>query len=400
MSTSSTIAFTSTRSRTSAVRSTWSASPRAISGTSDPRNDVASSTISAWDAFHCPSSTRAAPAAISPASFAKRGSMSQVTAGPTVSATCLAAPAAASAAVTAAPSPAPARVAAGSFGPVASSSSFGIVDRSASAKAVAPAANRPALTFMPCSSMAATCDPGAGGGCAVLVVVRLGVGRQRVLVAHVVVGPVLDLARPREPDDVVGLVGVIADRDVVHAHIMDRRRATGHPTWPAVASPMGGSVALRRRIAGTGRSAPRIGIERSGRRDVSMSTTLTRLTEPMVREHGELRVATWDEALDRAAEGLRRAADRNPGWGTGVFSCSKATNEMNFVAGKFAVRSSAATTSTAATAPDTRLRWSVWPPSSVPVAVPAHTRRSSTPTSSCCGARTLEPRTRSSSTTS
>ena len=67
-----------------------------------------------------------------------------------------------------------------------------------------------------------------------------------------------------------------------------------------------------------------------------MSTTLTRLTEPMVREHGELRVATWDEALDWAAEGLRRAADRNPGWGTGVFSCSKATNEMNFVAQKFA----------------------------------------------------------------
>ena len=68
---------------------------------------------------------------------------------------------------------------------------------------------------------------------------------------------------------------------------------------------------------------------------MSMSTTLTRLTEPMVRDDGRLRVATWDEALDRAAQGLRRAADRNPGWGTGVFSCSKATNEMNFIAGKF-----------------------------------------------------------------
>ncbi len=50
----------------------------------------------------------------------------------------------------------------------------------------------------------------------------------------------------------------------------------------------------------------------------------------------QLRTATWDEALDRAAEGLRRAVERNPGWGAGVFSCSKATNEMIFVAQKFA----------------------------------------------------------------
>src|SRR4029078_12849585 len=28
--------------------------------------------------------------------------------------------------------------------------------------------------------------------------------------------------------------------------------------------------------------------------------------------------------------------ERNPGWGAGIFSCSKATNEMNFVAQKFA----------------------------------------------------------------
>ena len=67
-----------------------------------------------------------------------------------------------------------------------------------------------------------------------------------------------------------------------------------------------------------------------------MSATMTRLTEPMVRENGALRTATWEEALDRAAEGLHRATERNPGWGAGIFSCSKATNEMNFVAGKFA----------------------------------------------------------------
>ncbi len=66
-----------------------------------------------------------------------------------------------------------------------------------------------------------------------------------------------------------------------------------------------------------------------------MSSGQTRLTEPMVRENGSLRTATWDEALDRAAAGLRAAHERNGGKGVGLFSCSKATNEMNFVAQKF-----------------------------------------------------------------
>ena len=66
-----------------------------------------------------------------------------------------------------------------------------------------------------------------------------------------------------------------------------------------------------------------------------MRNGLVRLTEPMVRDGGALRTATWDEALDRAASGLRAASERNPGWGVGLFSCSKATNEMNFVAQKF-----------------------------------------------------------------
>ena len=44
-----------------------------------------------------------------------------------------------------------------------------------------------------------------------------------------------------------------------------------------------------------------------------MSSTMTRLTEPMVREHGALRTATWDEALDRAAQGLRARWMRDPG---------------------------------------------------------------------------------------
>ncbi len=60
-----------------------------------------------------------------------------------------------------------------------------------------------------------------------------------------------------------------------------------------------------------------------------------RLTHPMVRENGGLRRATWDEALDVAASGIRRAvADHGPST-FGIFSCSKATNEMNYFAQKF-----------------------------------------------------------------
>ena len=65
-----------------------------------------------------------------------------------------------------------------------------------------------------------------------------------------------------------------------------------------------------------------------------MPRQLTRLTEPMVRENGALRPATWDEALDRAAAGFRTARDAGP-HAFGLFSCSKATNEVNFVTQKF-----------------------------------------------------------------
>jgi formate dehydrogenase major subunit len=62
----------------------------------------------------------------------------------------------------------------------------------------------------------------------------------------------------------------------------------------------------------------------------------TRLTVPLVRVDGELREASWEEALDRAAEGLSRAREADASSSFGLFSCSKATNEMNFMAQKFA----------------------------------------------------------------
>ncbi len=61
-----------------------------------------------------------------------------------------------------------------------------------------------------------------------------------------------------------------------------------------------------------------------------------RLREPLIREGGELRPAGWDEALDLAAGGLRATIERHGPHAFGMFSCSKTTNEMNFVAQKFA----------------------------------------------------------------
>ena len=66
-----------------------------------------------------------------------------------------------------------------------------------------------------------------------------------------------------------------------------------------------------------------------------MKRGYARLTEPMVRENGALRTATWEEALNRAAAGFAAALARGP-HSFGIFSCSKASNEMNFAAQKFA----------------------------------------------------------------
>jgi predicted molibdopterin-dependent oxidoreductase YjgC len=66
-----------------------------------------------------------------------------------------------------------------------------------------------------------------------------------------------------------------------------------------------------------------------------MPRSYMRLTEPLIRENGQLRSATWDEALARAAQGFQAARVRGP-QAFGLFSCSKASNETNFMAQKFA----------------------------------------------------------------
>jgi predicted molibdopterin-dependent oxidoreductase YjgC len=61
-----------------------------------------------------------------------------------------------------------------------------------------------------------------------------------------------------------------------------------------------------------------------------------RLTQPLVRVDGVLRPAGWDEALDVAAAGLARARELDTTRSFGMFSCSKASNEVNYLAQKFA----------------------------------------------------------------
>ena len=71
-----------------------------------------------------------------------------------------------------------------------------------------------------------------------------------------------------------------------------------------------------------------------------MRTALPRLTQPLVRDRladgtrGPLRPATWDEALDRAAAGIGASVAAHGPKSFGIFSCSKATNEVNYLAQK------------------------------------------------------------------
>jgi predicted molibdopterin-dependent oxidoreductase YjgC len=64
-----------------------------------------------------------------------------------------------------------------------------------------------------------------------------------------------------------------------------------------------------------------------------------RLTEPQIRgDGGELHAATWDEAYDRVVSGMERIRDEYGPDAMGVFGCSKATNEENYLLRKLARR--------------------------------------------------------------
>ncbi|MCJ7800658.1 MAG: formate dehydrogenase subunit alpha, partial [Polaromonas sp.] len=62
-----------------------------------------------------------------------------------------------------------------------------------------------------------------------------------------------------------------------------------------------------------------------------MAKTLTRLTEPLVRENGTLRAASWDEALDRAAAGLVALRDSAGPASLAGLGSAKGSNEEAYL---------------------------------------------------------------------
>lgn len=62
---------------------------------------------------------------------------------------------------------------------------------------------------------------------------------------------------------------------------------------------------------------------------------LPRLTEPLLRRDGALVPVSWDEALDAVAGRMAAIRAAHGPDAFCCFSCSKASNELNFVAQKF-----------------------------------------------------------------
>ncbi len=61
-----------------------------------------------------------------------------------------------------------------------------------------------------------------------------------------------------------------------------------------------------------------------------------RISQPLIKEHGRFRPASWEEALTRVAEAFRTALDEGGPGAVGLISCARASNEDNYAAQKFA----------------------------------------------------------------
>lgn len=80
------------------------------------------------------------------------------------------------------------------------------------------------------------------------------------------------------------------------------------------------------------------GLCRKGWTSAALLDSPRRLTTPLVRDgrFGHLREASWDEAMDRAADGFRRAQEARGPDAVGIFGGGGLTNEKAYLLGKFA----------------------------------------------------------------
>jgi predicted molibdopterin-dependent oxidoreductase YjgC len=60
-----------------------------------------------------------------------------------------------------------------------------------------------------------------------------------------------------------------------------------------------------------------------------------RLTTPLLRENGRHRMASWEEAFAAVVQGIQTQTKQRGPRAFGMFSCSKTTNELNYIAQKF-----------------------------------------------------------------
>ncbi|WP_431246519.1 molybdopterin oxidoreductase family protein [Leifsonia xyli] len=97
-------------------------------------------------------------------------------------------------------------------------------------------------------------------------------------------------------------------------------------------------AASRAPVTVAGRDFPtnRGGLCKKGWTSAELLATPGRLTSPLIRRDGELRPATWDEALELVADRLRAIRQEDGADAVGVFGGGGLTNEKAYLLGKFA----------------------------------------------------------------
>ncbi len=90
------------------------------------------------------------------------------------------------------------------------------------------------------------------------------------------------------------------------------------------------------KVSGTEDVAPNYGsLCVKGRFGFNFISSPERLTTPLIRENGEFREASWDEALDLVAKRFGEIKEKHGSDTMGLLTSARVTNEENYVAQKF-----------------------------------------------------------------